>query len=322
MSAICPRCQAANSDSAKFCSNCGQALPVAPLAPRQPEGERKLVTVLFADVVGSTAMGERLDPELVTEIMNGAFAFMNHAVDRYGGTVSRLMGDAVLAIFGAPASHEDDPERAIRAGLEIQAAARDYAAGVQKKYGVDFNVRVGIHTGLAVLDQVGDSIRAEYTAMGDTPNVAARMQTAAVPGSVLVSADTHRLTRHAFDFESRGALAVKGKSAPIDAWQAVGVRAAPASARGLEGLRAPLVGREAEIGRLRARLAALRPGQPGAWVTLGGEAGLGKSRLVAELKAGAALSQTAAGEPGPAEVRWLEAAASPTAAPSATCPGA
>src|SRR5579859_1237802 len=309
MSAICPRCQAANSDSAKFCSNCGQALPAKPAAqpaPRQPEGERKLVTVLFADVVGSTAMGERLDPELVTEIMNGAFAFMNQAVDRYGGTVARLMGDAVLAIFCAPASHEDDPERAIRAGLEIQAAARDYAAGVQKKYEVDFNVRVGIHTGLAVLDQVGESIRAEYTAMGDTPNVAARMQTAAVPGSVLVSADTYRLARHAFDFESRGALAVKGKSVPIEAWQAVGVRAAPASARGLEGLRAPLVGREAEIGRLRARLAALRPGRPGAWVTLGGEAGLGKSRLVAELKAGAALSQTAAGEPGPAEVRWLE----------------
>src|SRR5579859_3256294 len=315
MSAICPRCQAANSDSAKFCSNCGQALPAKPAAqpaPRQPEGERKLVTVLFADVVGSTAMGERLDPELVTEIMNGAFAFMNQAVDRYGGTVARLMGDAVLAIFGAPASHEDDPERAIRAGLEIQAAARDYAAGVQKKYEVDFNVRVGIHTGLAVLDQVGDSIRAEYTAMGDTPNVAARMQTAAVPGTVLVSADTHRLTRHAFDFESRGALAVKGKSAPIDAWQAVGVRAAPASARGLEGLRAPLVGREAEISRLRARLAALRPGRPGAWVTLAGEAVLGKSRLVAELRAVAALPEgteprpTAAGEPGPAALRWLE----------------
>ena len=200
---ICPRCQTLNPDTARFCSNCGQSLEVQPQA-RQPEGERKLVTVLFADVVGSTAMGERLDPELITEVMNGAFKRMNQAVDRYGGTVSRLMGDAVLAIFGAPASHEDDPERAIRAGLEIVAAARDYAAEIDRQYGVDFQVRVGIHTGLAVLDRVGDRIRAEYTAMGDTPNVAARMQSAAAPGTVLVSADTHRLTQHAFDFESRG----------------------------------------------------------------------------------------------------------------------
>ena len=223
---ICPRCQTLNSDTARFCSNCGQALEAqpAPATPRQPEGERKLVTVLFADVVGSTAMGEQLDPELVTEVMNGAFAFMNRAVDRYGGTVSRLMGDAILAIFGAPSAHEDDPERAIRAGLEIQAAARDYAATIQRQYALEFNVRVGIHTGLAVLDQVGDRIRTEYTAMGDTPNVAARMQTAAAPGSVLVSTDTHRLAQHMFDFEARGPLAVKGKSAAIDAWQVTGLQ--------------------------------------------------------------------------------------------------
>jgi class 3 adenylate cyclase/tetratricopeptide (TPR) repeat protein len=296
---ICPRCQTVNGDGARFCSNCGQALE-APAAPRPPEGERKVVTVLFADVVGSTAMGERLDPEQVTEVMNGAFGLMNRAIDHYGGTVARLMGDAVLAIFGAPAAHEDDPERAVRAGLEIQAAARDYAAQVQKTYGLEFNVRVGIHTGLAVLDQVGDRIRAEYTAVGDTPNVAARMQTAAAPGTVLVSADTHRLTQHVFDFEARGLLAVKGKAAPIETWQAAGVRAVPASPRGLEGLRAPLVGREAEIARLRQRLTALQPGQPGAWVTLAGEAGLGKSRLVAELR------QTFAGGAEPAKMVWLE----------------
>jgi len=231
-------------------------------------------------------MGERLDPELVTEVMNGAFAFMNRAVDRYGGTVSRLMGDAVLAIFGAPAAHEDDPERAIRAGLDIQAAARDYAANVQRRFGVEFNVRVGLHTGLAVLDQVGDRIRTEYTAMGDTPNVAARMQAAAVPGSVLVSNDTFRLARHAFDFVARGPLTIKGKAAPIEAWQVVALRAMPASARGLEGLRAPLVGRDAELTRLSQRLDGLSPGQPGGWVSLTGEAGLGKSRLLAEARAG------------------------------------
>jgi class 3 adenylate cyclase len=162
--------------------------------------------------------------------MNGAFGFMNSAVDRYGGTVARLMGDAVLAIFGAPAAHEDDPERAIRAGLEMQASAREYAAAIQRKYGLDFHVRVGIHSGPAVLDQVGDRIHTEYTAMGDTPNVAARLQSAAAPGTVLVSADTYHLARHVFDFQARGPLQVKRKSAPIDAWQAMAVKATPASA--------------------------------------------------------------------------------------------
>src|SRR5262245_4032106 len=192
---ICQNCKAANPDGARFCSNCGQPLAASPA--RAPEGERKLVTVLFADVVGSTAMAERLDPEQVTDIMNGAFAFLNEAVAHYGGTVARLMGDAILAIFGAPVAHEDDAERAVRAGLEMQAAAAEYAGRVQRQFGVAFATRVGIHTGLAVLDFVGDRTRTEYTAIGDTPNVAARMQAAAAPGTVLVSADTHRLVRHA-----------------------------------------------------------------------------------------------------------------------------
>jgi predicted ATPase/class 3 adenylate cyclase len=300
---ICPRCQTINQGGARFCSNCGQALEAA-AASRQPEGERKLVTVLFADVAGSTAMGERLDPEQVTDVMNGAFAFMNQAVDKYGGTVARLMGDAVLAIFGAPVAHEDDPERAVRAGLDIQMAARDYARAIERQYGIAFHLRVGIHTGLGVVDQVGDHIRTEYTVMGDTPNVASRMQSSAEPGSVLVSADTHRLVRHAFDFMSRGPLEARGKSAPIDTWQVIGPRAAPLSARGLQDLHAPMVGRQNELERLQQRLAALRPGAGGSWVTVSGEAGLGKSRLLAELRHSAAA---AAGRPqAPPAPLWLE----------------
>src|SRR5437764_6692126 len=240
----CPVCQFLNPDTAKFCNNCGNPLtstvgalreaPSTPRStltlatptptPRSSEGERKLVTVLFADVVGSMAMGESLDPEQVTDIMNGAFAFLNAAVATYGGTVARLMGDAVLAFFGAPVAHEDDPERAVRAGLEIQEAAREYAQEVQRNYGFDFTVRVGINTGLAVLDMVGDQIRTEYTAMGDTTNLAARMQTAASPGTVLISADTYRLVKNLFDFNPRGGLAVKGKSAAAEAYEAVGVK--------------------------------------------------------------------------------------------------
>src|SRR3712207_5449509 len=207
----CPRCQAVNPEAAKFCFNCGAPLQ----APRRAEGERKVVTVLFADVVGSTALGERLDPEQLTDIINGAFALLNAAVARYGGTVARLMGDAVLALFGAPVAHEDDAERAVRAGLEIREAAAEYGRKIARTYGVDFSVRVGINTGLAVLTVVGDEIKTEYTAMGDTTNVAARLQSAAMPGTVLISADTYHLVKQLFEFKPRGAMEIKGKSMPI-----------------------------------------------------------------------------------------------------------
>src|ERR687898_3616579 len=246
----CSSCQTANPEGAKFCLNCGTPLKRA----RPVEGERKFVTVLFADVVDSTGMGERLDPEQVIEIMNGAFAFLNVAVARYDGTVARLMGDAVLAFFGAPVAHEDDAERAVRAGLEIQAAAKEYAQTIEANYGLEFEMRVGINTGLAVLAAVGDEIKTEYTAMGDTTNLAARLQSAAEPGTVLISADTYHLTKELFDFEPRGATMVKGKSAPIETYEVVAPRAVPGKVRGLEGLASPLVGRAAEFELVNERL--------------------------------------------------------------------
>src|SRR5215216_391636 len=275
----CPNCQTTNPEGAKFCLNCGTSLETA----RPVVGERKFVTVLFADVVDSTAMGERLDPEQVIEIMNGAFAFLNTAVAKYDGTVARLMGDAVLAFFGAPAAHEDDAERAVRAGLEIQVAASEYGKAIKANYGVDFNVRVGINTGLAVLAVVGDEIRTEYTAMGDTTNLAARMQNAAKPGTVLISADTYHLVKELFDFNPRGAIEVKGKSEPIEAYEVLAPKAVPGRARGLEGVSSPLVGRDADFQLLHDKLAGVRQGQ-GAFVAVVGEAGLGKSRLIAEVR--------------------------------------
>src|ERR687893_2956439 len=241
----CPRCQMANPEGAKFCLNCGNQLQ----AQVRVEGERKYVTVLFADVVDSTGLGERLDPELVAEIMNGAFAFLNASVKKYDGTVARLLGDAILAFFGAPVAHEDDAERAVRAGLDIQAAAREYALVTRRDYGVDFGVRVGINTGLAVLAAVGDEIRTEYTAMGDTTNVAARLQSAAIPGTVLISASTYHLVKELFEFKPRGATMVKGKSTPIETYEVLAPRSVPGKMRGLEGegLTSPLVGRAAEF---------------------------------------------------------------------------
>src|SRR5215204_5595691 len=277
----CPHCQTANPASARFCLNCGNQLE----APARVDGERKYVTVLFADVVGSTVVAERLDPEQFAEIMNGAFAFLNASVTKYGGTVARLLGDAILAFFGAPVAHEDDAERAVRAGLAIQAAAKEYAEVVRRNYGVDFDVRVGINTGLAVLAAVGNEIRTEYTAMGDTTNVAARLQSAAVPGTVLISADTYHLVKQLFEFKPRGATEVKGKSTPIETYEVLAPRIVPGKVRGLEGegLTSPLVGRAAEFRLVHDKLEEVRQGH-GAFVAVVGEAGLGKSRLLAEVR--------------------------------------
>src|SRR5215207_4128593 len=290
----CPRCQMANPEGARFCLNCGNQLE----AQVRVEGERKYVTVLFADVVDSTGLGERLDPEQVAEIMNGAFAFLNASVKKYDGTIARLLGDAILAFFGAPVAHEDDAERAVRAGLDIQAAARGYAEAVRRNYGVDFQVRVGINTGLAVLAAVGDEIRTEYTAMGDTTNVAARLQSAAEPGSVLISADTYHLVKQLFELRPRGGAMVEGKSAPIVTYEALSPRVVPGKMRGLEGagLASPLVGRAAEFKLVNAKLNEVRQGR-GAFVAVVGEAGLGKSRLLAE------VSESAKSGP---QVAWLE----------------
>lgn len=275
----CPNCGFGNAEGAKFCANCGTALDVA----RPIEGERRFASILFADVAHSTAIAEQLDPESWAEVMNGAFGFMNAAVARYGGTVSRLMGDAVLALFGAPVAHEDDAERAVRAGLDLQAAARDYAEGVKRRHGVDFDVRVGINTGTAVLAFVGDAVRSEYTAMGDVANVAARLQALAEPGQVLISADTYRLVRGAVEAVPRGPLPMKGKALPVETYEVTGLRTVPGQGRGVEGLTSDLVGRDREFDILKARLEDLGNGI-GSVVAIVGEAGLGKSRLVAELR--------------------------------------
>lgn len=275
----CPKCGFGNAEAARFCSNCGNPLE----QPRAIEGERKFATILFADVARSTAIAEQLDPEDWAIVMNGAFGFMNAAVARYGGTVSRLMGDAVLALFGAPVAHEDDAERAVRAGLEIQEAGMAYAKTLKEKHGFDFDLRVGINTGTAVLAFVGDAVKTEYTAMGDAANVAARLQSMAEPGTVLISADTYRLVHAVFDFRPRGLIEMKGKQAPVESYEVVGAKAVPGTGRGLEGLESSLVGRDREIGVLSERLAGLDKGIGGV-VAIVGEAGLGKSRLIAELR--------------------------------------
>ena len=311
MSASCPECGSELPPEAKFCVNCGHQLAAA-AAPADPArarleqyipkellakleaagsgpnvpggmGERRVVTMLFCDVTGSTAAAENLDPEDWAEIMNGAFEHLITPVYRYEGTLARLMGDAILAFFGASIAHEDDPNRAVLAGLDISRSIIPYRQQVQQEWGVDFQVRVGINTGLVVVGEVGSDLRVEYTALGDAINVAARMEQAATPGTVLISADTHRLVAPLFDFDDQGLIDVKGKSEPVGAYRVLGPKAAPGRLRGIEGLSAPLIGRDKQTETLRQSLTQLSEGRGGI-VSIIGEAGLGKSRLLEETR--------------------------------------
>ncbi|HVF99718.1 MAG TPA: adenylate/guanylate cyclase domain-containing protein [Chloroflexia bacterium] len=246
-------------------------------------GERRIATILFCDVVGSTALAEDLDPEEWTEIMNEAFGFLIAPVYRYEGTVARLMGDAILAFFGAPIAHEDDPQRAVLAGLDIVEGSRTFAEKVKKERGLDFEVRVGINTGFVAVGEVGSDLRVEYTAMGDAVNLAARVQTAAPPGSVLVSENTYHLVAPLFNWIDQGLTQVKGKSQPVRTYEVVSRKANPGRLRGLSGIESRMVGREQELSTLLHLCDAVCAGMGRAAVIIG-EPGLGKSRLIAEWK--------------------------------------
>src|ERR1051325_11325747 len=308
----CPHCQAWNPDQAKFCMNCGGRL-VSPssLEGEKPKatdfhldrylpkelmtklesararnsmvGERRVITMLFCDVKGSTAAAEKVDPEIWTEIMNSVFEHMIRPVYRYEGLVPRLMGDAILAFFGAPITHEDDPQRAVLAALEIQEGIKSYEEEVRHKYGLEFGLRIGINTGLVVVGEIGSDLRMEYTAIGDAINLAARMEQTATVGTIQISEDTYKLVAPFFEVEPLGEVEVKGKSVPIKTYRVLGVKSTPGHLRGLEGLSSPLVGRESQVVLLNQRLRHLGKGA-GSFVAVIGEAGLGKSTLIAELK--------------------------------------
>jgi predicted ATPase/class 3 adenylate cyclase len=245
-------------------------------------GERRVVTILFCDVQGSTSASQDMDPEEWAEIMNGVFEQMISPIYRYEGFVARLMGDSILAFFGAPIAHEDDPQRAVLAGLDITRAIEKYSEQLFQERGLRLAARVGINTGLVVVGTVGSDLRMEYTAMGDAINLAARMEQTAQPGSVQISAETHKLVAPYFISEDLGTMEIKGKNEPIQIFNVTaplpGERKQP-----LDDQVSPLIGREAEFNAINDPLEALQRGMGGI-VYLSGEAGLGKSRLVSEIK--------------------------------------
>ena len=309
---VCPNCHTPVNANAKFCHNCGhqlaggeaearaaqptrsqpldalrrsapQAMAGKILAERERmQGERKLVTALFADIVGSTSLAEGMDPEDWREIVGGAHQRVGQAVYRYEGTIAQLLGDGVLAFFGAPLAHEDDPERAIRAGLGVLDSIAEYAVDLQQAGKADeFQMRVGLNTGLVVVGDIGTDLHMEYLAVGDTVNLAARIQSAAEPGELLVSDNTYKLAKGPFEFEDQGEIDVKGKSDPIHVFRVVKESHGGVRRRGISGLDSPLVGRTREFATLNQTIEEVARGT-GSIVSLVAEAGLGKSRLIAE----------------------------------------
>lgn len=325
----CANCKTPLPAGAKFCFHCGQPAPAVPASPPLPatrttdqpslqqfvprellaklesaraggamEGERRIVTMLFCDVKGSTAAAAQLDPEEWAEIINGAFECMIAPVYRYEGTVARLMGDGLLAFFGAPIAHEDDPQRAVLAGLEIQAAMKTYGQQVIRRWNIDLSARVGINTGLVVVGAVGSDLRMEYTALGDAINLAARMEQTAQPGTVQIAEPTYRLIAPLFQVETREGIEVKGKAEPVRAYRVLQQLAVPGSLRGIAGLRSRLIGRDQELAALWSAVEAARQGRGGLAAVMG-EAGLGKSRLIAEVR------DSVVADPS-SHMQWLE----------------
>jgi predicted ATPase/class 3 adenylate cyclase len=262
------------------------------------DDERKIVTILFADVTGFTALAEKLDAEEVRALINDCFECLVPVVQKYQGTIDKFIGDAIMALFGAPIAHEDDPERALRAALEMMDAIRQF----NLVHHTDLGLHLGVNTGPVIAGKIGTESRQDYSVMGDAVNLAARLEDASSTGEIFVGSNTYRCTAALFDFETLPRMALKGKTELVQLYRLIGLKNEPRRVRGIEGLRAPLVGREREIHEVRSALANLQTGH-GTVLAIMGEAGLGKSRLLAEGRAsingnanwieGRALSYTA-----------------------------
>src|SRR5690348_1863517 len=263
----CSVCGHVASEPFKFCPECG-----TPAAAARSREERKTVTVLFCDLVGSTELGERLDPESLRRVLARYFDTVSAVIERHGGSVEKFIGDAVMAVFGIPVLHEDDALRAVRAAAGLREAIGPLNAGLERDYGAALSMRIGINTGEVV---TGTD---ERLATGDAVNVAARLEQHAGAGEILLGEATLALVRDSVDVEPLPALELKGKREPVRAWRLGEVHAE--RARRLSSVR--MVGREDEIRRLQDAFAAAVGTRTCRLVTVVGDAGVGKSRLVSE----------------------------------------
>lgn len=305
----CPACGTPALPEARFCMSCGAAIApdgaspdaAAAAAPpavavasgeADPEGlaraaegdgsreERRTVTVLFADLSGYTAIAERLDPEAVKALVDRFLGRLGEEVDRVGGRVDKYMGDAVMAIFGAPVAHEDDPERAVRAAVAMQAAMGELNQRLLSDHGIEFALCVGVNTGEVLAGKVGE----DYTVIGDAVNVASRLQTSASEGTITVGERTQRATSSVVEYEPLEPLELKGKAEPVAAWRVIGLSEKHAGVARRSNREAPLVGREDEFAALQMLLARVARNSAPHLATVFGQAGVGKTRLLREFE--------------------------------------
>jgi class 3 adenylate cyclase/tetratricopeptide (TPR) repeat protein len=305
---FCPKCDSLITPGSKFCDECGHNLQPFLSTPQidytDPqsytpkfladkilnnrgaiEGERKLVTVLFADVANYTAISEKLDPEEIHQIMDGCFKILMDEIHRYEGTINQFTGDGVMALFGAPVSHEDHAQRACYAALSIQKAMGAYCKKINKSYGIEFSMRLGLNSGPVIVGSIGDDLRMDYTAIGDTTNLAARIQQAAHPGDVWMSRKTRNMIRHYFRDRLVGEFSLKGKAQTQPIYCLLSERSGVRTrfeASLLQGVTA-FVGRRLEMETLRKAFRRVRDGDAQV-VDVVGEAGVGKSRLIYEFR--------------------------------------
>jgi class 3 adenylate cyclase len=307
LSTICPKCMFQNPSDFVFCGKCGIALKETSestsidyseprsytpkfladkiLTSRSSiEGERKIVTVLFADVANFTAMSEKLDPEEVHQVMDGCFKILMDEIHRYEGTINQFTGDGVMALFGAPVAHEDHAQRGCRAALSIQKAMDEYSEKIERDCKFDFKLRIGLNSGPVIVGAIGDDLRMDYTAVGDTTNLAMRMESMAEPGSTLISEQTYRLIKEYFDCEDLGLVSVKGKEEPQQTYKLiktseVQTRIEASVSKGL----VRFVGRKNSLASIQN---AWDKAVNGSGQVLGvvGEAGVGKSRFLLEFR--------------------------------------
>lgn len=270
--APCPNCGVVNPPDFAFCGSCGAPLPATLSGQAAPSEERRRATVMFADLSGWTALAEQLDPEDVKALAHAATQQMGAEVRRFGGTVTTVMGDAIMAVFGAPVAHEDDAERAIRAALAMRGSVPSSDLRLSQ-----IELHIGINTGEGMAGMVGPEGRRDYTFVGDVTNTASRLQSAAAAGEILVGEETHASARGA-EYEDRPPLVVKGKEGPLTAWAVVGIRRLPERSPG-----APFVGREQERQLLSSVWEQAIAGRHSHLVTVVGSAGVGKSRLIREI---------------------------------------
>jgi len=305
MERTCPQCGTPNPLVGEFCMECGQPLgEPAALDYNQPRsytpkfladkilnsrssvaGERKLVTVLFADVANYTSMSEKLDPEEVHQVMDGCFKILMDEIHKYEGTVNQFTGDGLMALFGAPVAHEDHAQRACYAALSIQRSMIAYKKTIETTFGERFQMRIGINSGPVFVGSIGDDLRMDYTAVGDTTNLAARIQQSAGPGEIWISRETRNIVQNYFQDQLMGELPLKGKSKPQRLYRLVSERRGIRTRfeAGLVGGITELVGRRQEMETLLAAFEKAQ-GREGQVADVVGEAGVGKSRLIHEFR--------------------------------------